>query len=216
MKASSKEGAMKRTPWFALAILLQLGVLAGEYLSSVWPTWKGERVLLRVAPVDPRSWFSGHYARLDYDIASIPRELYGGAEPRLRAGEVVYVALERRDEWWQASALTLEPPEQGVFLRGRLEFPWFGEADLRVRYGIEAWFAPPEEAQAIERSIALDRVPLEPNAPAEERLESGPGSTPEELGPGERSDAGRQPVLAEVAVTSSGRAALVGLDWRRE
>lgn len=183
---------MKRIYWFAAAAGLQLVVLATEYLSSVWPAWTGERITLRVQPVDPRSWFSGNYARLDYEIAMIPEDLYQGEESRLRAGEVVYVKLEPEGDVWRAGFVGLEPPAQGTFLRGRLQYAWQGYGELRVRYGIEAWFAPKEEALAIERSIARTGFRGE---------ESGEGAP--------------APVLAEVAVTSSGRAALVGLDWPR-
>ena len=192
---------MKRTHWLALAAGLQLVVLAGEYLGSVWPAWTGERVTLRVQPVDPRSWFSGNYARLDYEIAMIPETSYRGDERRLREGEVVYVQLEPDGESWRAASVGLEPPAEGRFLRGRLQYSWHGYGDLRVRYGIEAWFAPKEEALAIEQSIA------------ETGFRGGDfGGMSEE--PGEAMPP--RSVLAEVAVTSSGRAALVGLDWRRD
>lgn len=184
---------MKRRSWLALAVGLQLAVLAVEYLSSVWPAWTGQRITLRVQPVDPRSWFSGNYARLTYDITRIPQNLYRGSEPQLRKGEVVYVTLERQGDVWVATGLDLSPPESGIFLRGRLEWPWWEGSDLQVRYGIEAWFASKEEALAIERSI--QDVWREPETEA---------------------DVPRSPsVFAEVAVTSSGRGALVGLDWPR-
>lgn len=187
-------GAMKRRSLLALAVGLQVAVLGGEYLGSVWPAWTGQRITLRVQPVDPRSWFSGNYAQLTYDITMIPRELYRGSEPRLRKGEVVYVTLEPRGDAWVATGLLLSPPAAGTFLRGRLEWPWREGSDLRVRYGIEAWFAPKEEALAIERSIARGAW-RDPRGAAVSEMED------------ERS------VFAQVAVTSSGRAALVGLDY---
>lgn len=175
---------MTRARLLACAVVLQLLVLAGEYLGSVWPAWTGERIALAVVPIDPRSWFAGNYARLDYEISRLPAELYQGDEPSLREGEVVYVALEPSGDLWQARAVTLEPPASGVFLRGRLRSPWYRDAELWIRYGIEAWFAPEEEALAIERSV----------------VERGRDET--------------RPVRAEIAVTDSGRAALVGLDWK--
>jgi uncharacterized membrane-anchored protein len=174
---------MKRRTLFLCAAAFQVAVLAGEYLSSVWPVWTGQRIVLDVVPVDPRSWFSGNYARLDYDIARLSRSLYRGSGGPLREGEVVYVALEPAGEVWRAAAVFLEQPSAGTFLRGRLVTSWHGESELWVRYGIEAWFAPKEEAEAIERSVFARR-------------------------------SGDIPVRAEVAVTGSGRAALVGLDWR--
>lgn len=184
---------MKRRAWLALAVGLQVAVVGVEYLSSVWPAWTGRRIQLEVRPVDPRSWFSGNYAQLTYDIARIPPELYRGSESRLRKGEIVYVTLEPKGDVWVAVGVDRSPPESGVFLRGRLEWPWSQGSPLPVRYGIEAWFAPKDEALAIERSIRDTWRETEMNADFPESRR----------------------VIAEVAVTSSGRAALVGLDWPR-
>lgn len=175
---------MKRRYLLFCAIALQVAVLGGEYLNSVWPAWTGRRITLDVVPVDPRSWFSGNYARLDYEVARLSSSLYRGPRGPLRKGEVVYVALEPAGEVWHAVAVFLEPPTSGTFLRGRLVISWHGESELWVRYGIEAWYAPKEVAEAIERSVFATRE-------------------------------GEVPVRAEVAVTESGRAALVGLDWQR-
>ncbi len=201
---------MNRFVLLGLAVLLQLVVLTWEYVGSRWPVWTGERVTLAVRPVDPRSWFAGNYAFLSYDIASLPGELYRGSELSLREGEVVYVSLEKRGNEWGPTELTLEPPQSGLFIRGRLSSSWyasdrtvsaepepaqlgwrgFSPGSFRVRYGIEAYFAPKERALAIERAVANTA------------LESGPEG---ELGPDGL-------VRAHVAVSSSGKAALVDVE----
>ncbi len=170
---------MKRHVALILAVVFQLGVLGWEYMSSVVPLVTGERVLLVVHPVDPRSWFSGNYADLAYEVATIEPSLYRGSERFLREGEVVYVSLAKYGNVWEASELSLEAPRSGPFLRGRLMGRWYGAEAFRVRYGIEAYFAPKEQALAIERAVR---------------------------------DAPRGEVKAEVSVTSSGKAALVGLE----
>lgn len=144
---------MKRHVAILLAVLLQVVVLGWEYVGSVLPRWTGRSVALVVHPVDPRSWFSGNYAALTYDVASLPAALYRGPERTMREGEVVYVSLVERDSGWQASELSLEPPPSGVFMRGRLASGWSTYSSFRVRYGIEAYFAPKEEALAIEREV---------------------------------------------------------------
>ncbi|MEE8164731.1 MAG: GDYXXLXY domain-containing protein [Myxococcota bacterium] len=145
---------MTHLRWLMVAIALQLGVLAMEYLGSVWPLWTGEEVRLEIAPVDPRSLFRGNYARLAYTVASVESGLFEGPGKRLRKGEVVYVFLEEgENEVWHATRVQLEPPLSGLFLRGRLTQTWAGNTDpLRIRYGIEAWFAPKEKALEIERA----------------------------------------------------------------
>jgi uncharacterized membrane-anchored protein len=168
--------------WIVAAIVLQLGVLATEYLGSVWPLWTGERVRLEIVPVDPRSMFRGNYARLNYTVANIDSSLFSGAEKRLRKGEVVYVVLEQQDETWRAAGIQLGKPDAEVFLRGRLQRNWNADqSSFAVRYGIEAWFAPRDKAIEIEQAT---------------RRQQGEGAR----------------AFAEVAVAASGRAALVELD----
>jgi uncharacterized membrane-anchored protein len=174
---------MTRLHWLMAAVALQLGVLAMEYLGSVWPLWTGEEVRLEIAPVDPRSMFRGNYARLAYTVASVDSNLFEGQERNLRKGEVVYVFVEEGEgEVWHATRVQLEEPLSGLFLRGRLTQAWsHTEQPLRIRYGIEAWFAP--KAKALEIEAAARRRP------------------------------GEEPrAYAIVAVSGSGRAALARLD----
>ncbi|WP_237058300.1 GDYXXLXY domain-containing protein [Microbulbifer sediminum] len=138
----------------ALAILLQFLVLTGMYLKAQIPLWTGEEILVKTIPVDPRSMFRGNYARLRYPFSELDASLFG--EEQLRQGEVVYVALETTGAGvYRLAGASLEPPEEGIFLRGRVSDSWFrdsGEA-YRVRYGIEAFFAPKEEALRLEKVL---------------------------------------------------------------
>jgi uncharacterized membrane-anchored protein len=114
-------------------------------------------VCLEIAPVDPRSLFRGNYASLAYAVATVDSTLFEGPAQTLRKGEVVYVSLEEGEgQVWRATRVRLEEPPSGLFLRGRLSQTWPGtERPLRVRYGIEAWFAP--EAKAVEVEQATRR-----------------------------------------------------------
>ena len=174
---------MTRLHWLMAAIALQLGVLAMEYLGSVWPLWTGDEVRLEIAPVDPRSMFRGNYARLAYTVASVDAKLFEGSEEMLRKGEVVYVFVEEGEgEVWHATRVQLEQPLSGLFLRGRMIRAWsHDEQPLQIRYGIEAWFAPKEKALEIEAAARRSQ------------------------GEGERA-------YAVIAVSGSGRAALARLD----
>ena len=174
---------MTRLHWLMAAIALQLGVLAMEYLGSVWPLWTGEEVRLEIAPVDPRSMFRGNYARLAYTVASVDSKLFEGSEEMLRKGEVVYVFVEEGEgEVWHATRVQLEQPLSGLFMRGRMIRAWsHDEQPLQIRYGIEAWFAPKEKALEIEAAARRSQ------------------------GEGERA-------YAVIAVSGSGRAALARLD----
>ncbi len=132
----------------ALTLLLQLGVLATEYLSSIWPLRYGQPVLLKTEPVDPRSLFRGNYVRLNYTISQIDAQL---ADAPFRRHEVAYVALQPQGRYHVASALLHQPPAQGPFIRGRIR--WGGGDRYWIDYGIEAYFMPKEKALAAQSAV---------------------------------------------------------------
>lgn len=152
----------------SLAIALQIAILAGEYLNSVYPLWVGKEVSLSIRPVDPRSMFRGNYARLDYVIGrprveALAPELKG----KLRRGMVIYVSLSEKEGLWVATGLSLTRPDSGLYIRGRYTARWRSY----IKYGIEAWFAPKEKALALERNVRRDRkataqVRIAPNGKA--------------------------------------------------
>lgn len=134
------------------AALLQLSVLAVEFGGAHLPLVTGQEVQLATRPVDPRSLFRGNYARLNYDISTIPSNDLASEEP-VRNGDVVYVSLKPIDNGlYGYEKASIEKPKQGVYLRGRIQNRWRG-ASYRVKYGIEAFFAEKEKALALERSL---------------------------------------------------------------
>ena len=138
-----------------LAVVLFQGVvLAGEYLNAVYPHWTGTEIRLKTVPVDPRSLFRGNYARLRYDISTLPRKLYKGQQA-LRENELLYVSLvENKEGLFEASEIMLQKPDSGLFIRGRLERRlWTRSDDVRLRYGIEAFFAQKQDALALEKEL---------------------------------------------------------------
>lgn len=130
-----------------LTISVQMLVLATEYLSSVWPLWFGTPVMLRTAPVDPRSLFRGNYVRLNYDISTIKSTL---TNEHFKRSEVGYVSLKEREGVFIATGLHREKPESGVYIRGRITRVG---ASYRMKYGIEAFFMPRDKALQAERSV---------------------------------------------------------------
>lgn len=136
-------------------VLLQVTVLAAEYLNAVYPLWSGSEVRLATRPVDPRSLFRGNYARLRYDINRLPPadlEALG----RLRHNEIVYVRLERAENGLHRYAgVSRTSPDQGLFIRGRSVAGSSRRTNGdNVLYGIDAWFAPKDKALALEHELA--------------------------------------------------------------
>lgn len=154
------ERPMNWRGWLLLLVLLgQLLVLAGVLGMARYPLWAGRDVALEVVPVDPRDLFRGNYARLEYAITTLDAGLLVSQESSdyrapLQAGSRVYVMLEQAandDNTWHATAIYRQRPDSGVFVRGRIMYR-SGDI-LRLRYGIEAWFAPKDKALALEHDL---------------------------------------------------------------
>lgn len=97
--------------------------------------------------------FRGNYARLRYKISEAAIE-HPGKE--LRNGEVVYVSLYQSESGlYELSGTSLNKPQAGVFLRGRIQTHRYDSNQnvYRVKYGIEAFFAPKEKALALEKDL---------------------------------------------------------------
>lgn len=148
MQAARPLGKRWMLAGLVLTLVLQLSVLAAEYLSSVWPLTYGQPVLLKTEPIDPRSLFRGNYVRLNYTISQLDKAL---AEAPFRQHEVVYVVLRPEGDYHVATALRREPPAQGPFIRGRIR--WDRGERYRIEYGIEAFFMPRQKALAAEAAV---------------------------------------------------------------
>ncbi len=125
----------------------QMLVHATEYLSSVWPLWFGTPVILKTAPIDPRSLFRGNYVRLNYDISTINKNV---TKKLFKRSEVGYVTLKEGEGFFIATGMYHKKPNSGVYIRGRIA--GVGRS-YRMKYGIEAYFMPKENAQRAERPV---------------------------------------------------------------
>jgi len=137
------------------AIFFQIVVLIGMYVSAALPEWIGTEIRIKTIPVDPRSMFRGNYARLRYDISRVQSPHLGDVV-EIRNGEVIYVSLSKGgDGLYQYASASLTAPVNGVFLRGRI-LGQDCEGDVtfyRIKYGVEAYFAPKEKALQLEREL---------------------------------------------------------------
>ena len=139
------------------ALLLQLMVMAGVFINGFYPLWVGDEIRLKTQPVDPRDLFRGNYARLNYAFSTVD-------SPDLRPGEVVYLPLIRDGELWITGSPGHEKPAEGPFLRGRVSGSFWGGSN-RIKFGIEALFAPKEKALALERQLRDEAVAVVRVAP---------------------------------------------------
>jgi len=129
---------------------MQLLILSGMVVKAAMPLWTGTEIRVKTVPVDPRSLFRGNYARLNYEIGRLPINVLKGVT-RPRIGEVVYVSLELTESGLYGVAdASLDEPDEGVFLRGRIVNH---KPPYRVKYGIEAFFAPKKKALQMEKDL---------------------------------------------------------------
>ncbi len=138
-----------------LAVVFQLVILVGIYVSAAMPLWTGQEIHMRTIPVDPRSLFRGNYAQLAYDISRI-QSTDLPEDDSLRNGEVVYVRLAPdEDGLYVYAGASLDRPDSGVFIRGRIANRRYEEQGqfFRINYGIEAFFAPKVKALALESDL---------------------------------------------------------------
>ncbi|MCG8564729.1 MAG: GDYXXLXY domain-containing protein [Desulfobacterales bacterium] len=152
-------------------ILFQALVMFGVWGSAHLPLWTGTEIRLATRPVDPRSLFRGNYARLGYDISRIPAADVRALFPHPRPHERLYVRLAAgADGLYQYQGISKKRPDSGLFIRGRLDATrLIRNGAYPVTYGIEAFFAPPERALALEKQLAetgVARIWVAPNGRA--------------------------------------------------
>lgn len=130
--------------------MVQVIVLVGMVALAAKPLYTGQEVRVATLPIDPRSLFRGNYARLNYEFSLLPDNALADHK-HLRNGEPLYVSLAVGDDGlYEYAGVSLEKPASGVFIRGRLQNRFNRQ---RVKYGIEAWFAPKQEALRLEREL---------------------------------------------------------------
>jgi uncharacterized membrane-anchored protein len=130
---------MKR--WFIAIVALQICFVLGEAAMYQTRLQQGQKVFLKVEPVDPRSLFEGHYMALGYDISRWDN-LAKHAPHGRRAGEDIWVGLEPERPYARVVSVSFDRPtvEPGiVYLRGVYAQPW-GRSN--VAYGIERYYIP--------------------------------------------------------------------------
>lgn len=140
-------------------IAFQAIVLIAMVVMHGLPYVVGDRILLKVVPVDPRDMFRGDFVVLSYEISRLPPEGIPGIQPyhfwwsrRAYQSEetndrTVYVTVEPDADGrhWRATKYSTERPTTGKYLRGNYTARSFGNP---LQFGIEAYFV--EEGQGKE------------------------------------------------------------------
>jgi uncharacterized membrane-anchored protein len=143
-----------------VAVVFQLLVLLSMIAIHSAPLVFGERILLRVRPVDPRDFFRGDYVILSYDFSRLPPGGVPGMPVKSSwrrgwnddawlADRTVYVSLQPAADGkhYQSAGVSLERPTTGPYLRGAYS-PGFGN---QLQFGIEAYYVQEGEGKLLEQ-----------------------------------------------------------------
>lgn len=154
-----------------IAFLLQTVMLGGMIARHVYALRSGEPLILNAEPVDPRHPFLGHYLALRFPISGIREPMI--QETDAAFGQVVYVTLDKAEnETWHVADLHTTMPSfspEAPVLRGRIVggrvdplSELDGQSmDYEIRYGIEHYYLPERDANAMEKHLAKGELQVE-------------------------------------------------------
>jgi uncharacterized membrane-anchored protein len=138
-------------------VAAQVAILVGMILLDGLPLVLGERVKLKVVPVDPRDIFRGDYVVLSYEFSQLaPASIRG--TPSLspsnphdgqQVGREIFVTLKPVGDHYEGGVRSVKRPPSGPYLRGTVTGGW----PNRIEYGIEAYYVQEGEGRRLEQLI---------------------------------------------------------------
>lgn len=154
---------------FWAAIAIQVAILLGMVGMHSYTLATGQPVRLQTAPVDPWDPFRGEYVYLNYAISRLGTDQMPMDGAPYRQGQRVWVTLRKGEPYWTAVKVSAAKPQTGpdeVVLRARVQWtqPYdytkegLTEGDLPgwlvLRYGIEQFYVPEGQGQALQGQMA--------------------------------------------------------------
>lgn len=155
---------------FIIAVSLQILFLLFIIFNHQMALSQGKKILLKTAPVDPRSLFSGDYVTLNYEISRIDLSTvetdieynknqaknykYSMNDPK----KDVYVKLIKKPDlkyWTPVSVTYLKPKlnDDEVFVVGKKQYSW-GEIDIiNISYDFESYYVQEGTGNALEGTM---------------------------------------------------------------
>lgn len=149
---------MKKSPIFIIIMLVQIALLSAMVLNSYAVIFWGEKVLLKVEPVDPRSLFQGDYVRLGYSFSNLDLSKVANDLDLLTAEyqEKVYLVLEERDQTWEVVFASQDKAKVSgqIYLEGKILYTSPGNLNtLQLKLPIEQFYLPEGKGLEIEERI---------------------------------------------------------------
>ena len=165
--------------------LVMSAILAGLVARHAWLRSSGQEIYLEMEPVDPRDVLLGHYVALRTGLHQLDIAELDGPDTGWARGDTVYVALSETETGAMAPAGVSHQPPPWPFIQGRVHSvrtqPDFTEPQqvegdspslrsepipgserdvLQVRYNLERYYAPSDQALALEAMRTEERLRL--------------------------------------------------------
>lgn len=110
---------------FYIVIAIQISFILGMVIFHQLTLISGQKIFLKIVPIDPLDLFRGYYAHVDYDISRIFTSQIKVDREDFRRGEYIYATLTKNPEekFYKVSAIShkkplLKPDE--FIIRGRI------------------------------------------------------------------------------------------------
>lgn len=137
---------------FIMMMCIPAAIILGFILFKMSTLITGQDILLEIPrPIDPTDLFRGNYVTLWYTISNIDlSEITYDYE--FSRDETVYAILSKKEKFWTVDSVSHSKPklnENQVCLKGKVGSS--RDNQIRVKWGIESFFSPPEQAKEIEK-----------------------------------------------------------------
>lgn len=151
----------KRAKHFILACSVPVLILLGMCVKPLYTLVTGEEIVLQTRPVDPSDPFRGDYVNLSYEAEHVPLELIDSAVVRkVQNGSgqaTVYVLLKKKAGIHTPIKVSLNKPDNGIYLKGQVDYIGQNEAQKNVafiQYSLDKYFVEDNTGVNLEKASA--------------------------------------------------------------
>lgn len=151
--------------WRKRAIfLIPVLILIGMTVTPLLTILTGKEVLLTTQPVDPRDLFRGDYVTLQYEAEQVhPSKIEQSIKDYFKERETssmpykslnVYALLEESEQGTHEVVMVVKDrPEDGLYLKGEIEYLWNSNEEVFVHYNLDRYFVPENTGKVLEDAI---------------------------------------------------------------
>ncbi|MEH6942456.1 GDYXXLXY domain-containing protein [Bacillus sp. JJ722] len=157
---------------FLLILLVPLLILLGMVIKPFSANMFGEKVVLETIPIDPTDLFYGDYMSLQLAISEVPKDLLSESLVKelnnhnndnyslFSKSLTVYTALEKKGDIYSAKEVSLEKPENGLYLKGKIyDYSSMNEEPtFYIDYGINRYYVEENTGKELEQEAQIGNV----------------------------------------------------------